>query len=103
MFRQVPGDVIAQPVSPHMLPTQPEAAAEYTAARRPQIGPFWHCRTEMNAKKPDDEQYTDEEAERRAAAALRRSLTTPHKPQEMIGKVGRAQRKRSAKSAPKAR
>ena len=54
-----------------------------------------------------DEQYSDEEADRRATEALRRSLTTPHKPQkEMVGRVGRAQAKRGTKrsnSAPKAR
>lgn len=37
-----------------------------------------------------DEQYTDQEAERRATEALRRSLTTPYKPQrELVGKAGR--------------
>jgi hypothetical protein len=55
----------------------------------------------------DDEQYSDEEAERRATEALRRSLTTPHKShKDMIGKVGRTQSKRGttrSKSAPKAR
>jgi hypothetical protein len=54
----------------------------------------------------DDEQYSDEEAERRATEALRRALTTPPKPQkEMVGKVGRvkSKRKRPIKSAPKAR
>ena len=42
----------------------------------------------------------------RNAEALRRSLTSPPKPQkEMVGKVGRpkAKRKRPVKSAPKAR
>jgi hypothetical protein len=59
----------------------------------------------MQRQDRDDEQYSDEEAERRATEALRRSLTTPHKPQkEMVGKVGRAQSKRGPrrpKSAPK--
>jgi hypothetical protein len=53
----------------------------------------------------DDDSYSDEETERRATEALRRSLTTPPKPQkEMVGKVGRpkAKRKRAVKSAPKA-
>jgi hypothetical protein len=53
-----------------------------------------------------DDQYSDEETERRATEALRRSLTSPPKPQkEMVGKVGRAKakRKRPLKSAPKAR
>jgi hypothetical protein len=59
----------------------------------------------MNDQGSDD-QYSDEETERRATAALRRALSTPPKPQrEMVGKVGRAKpkRKRSVKSAPKAR
>jgi hypothetical protein len=55
----------------------------------------------------DDDQYSDEETERRATEALRRALTTPPKPQkQMVGKTERAQktkRKRSVKSAPKAR
>jgi hypothetical protein len=58
------------------------------------------------AKKNADDQYSDEETERRATEALRRSLTTPPKPQkEMVGKVSRpnAKRKRSVKSAPKTR
>lgn len=58
------------------------------------------------SNKESDEQYSDEETERRATEALRRSLTSPPKRQkEMVGKVGRpkAKRKRSVKSAPKAR
>jgi hypothetical protein len=54
----------------------------------------------------DDEQYSDEEAARRATEALRRSLTTPHKTQkEMVGRVGRAKAPRvtKPKSAPKGR
>jgi hypothetical protein len=54
----------------------------------------------------NDDQYSDEETERRATEALRRALTTPPKPQkELVGKVGRgkAKRKRPVKSAPKAR
>ena len=44
----------------------------------------------------NDDQYSDEETERRATEALRRALTTPPKPQkEMVGKVGRAKQKRS--------
>jgi hypothetical protein len=54
-----------------------------------------------------DDQYSDEETERRATEALRRALTTPPKPQkELVGKTERAKkarRKRSVKSAPKAR
>jgi hypothetical protein len=60
----------------------------------------------MSDKRNDDEQYSDEETERRATDALRRSLTSPPKPQkEMVGKVGRpkAKRKRPLKSDPKAR
>lgn len=49
----------------------------------------------MTGQDRKDEQYSDEEAERRAPEALRRSLTTPHKPQkEMGGRVGRAKTKR---------
>jgi hypothetical protein len=54
----------------------------------------------------NDDQYSDEETERRATEALRRALTTPPKPQkEMVGKVGRPRpkRKRRVKSDPKAR
>jgi hypothetical protein len=54
-----------------------------------------------------DDQYSDEETERRATEALRRALTTPAKPQkELVGKTERAKkakRKRSVKSSPKAR
>jgi hypothetical protein len=60
----------------------------------------------MSDQGNDDDQYSDEETERRATEALRRALTSPPKPQkEMVGKVGRAKakRKRSIKSAPKAR
>jgi hypothetical protein len=56
------------------------------------------------SKKDADDQYSDEETERRATEALRRAITTPPKPQkEMVGKVGRPKRKRPVKSAPKAR
>jgi hypothetical protein len=55
----------------------------------------------------ENDQYSDEETERRATEALRRSLTTPPKPQkEMIGNVGRPKarkRKRPVKNVPKAR
>jgi len=60
----------------------------------------------MTRGRSDDDQYSDEETERRATDALRRSLTTPPKPQkEMVGRVGRAKakRKRPVKSVPKAR
>jgi hypothetical protein len=59
----------------------------------------------MKARNEDD-QYSDEETERRATQALRRALTTPPKPQkEMVGKVGRpkAKRKRPVRSAPEGR
>jgi hypothetical protein len=55
---------------------------------------------------PDDT-YSDEEAERRAREAIRRSFEMPYRPQkEMVGKVGRAKAPRSrkpAKSAPEDR
>jgi hypothetical protein len=60
----------------------------------------------MSEKGSNDDQYSDEETERRATEALRRALTTPPKPQrEMVGKVGRprTRRKRPVKSDPKAR
>jgi hypothetical protein len=60
----------------------------------------------MSDQGRDDDQYGDAETERRATEALRRSLTSPPKPQkEMVGKVGRAKgkRKRSVKSDPTAR
>jgi hypothetical protein len=60
----------------------------------------------MKNQAKDDDQYSDEETERRATEALRRALTTPPKPQkEMVGKVGRAKpkRERPVKSDPKAR
>lgn len=58
-----------------------------------------------NAAEPD-EVYSDEEADRRAKEAIRRSFEMPHRPQkDMVGKVGRAKAPRSAKpkSAPKDR
>jgi hypothetical protein len=51
-----------------------------------------------------DDQYGDEETERRAREAIRRSFQTPYKPQkEIVGKVGRSiQRKpRSSKTTKK--
>jgi hypothetical protein len=43
----------------------------------------------------DDDQYSDEEAARRATEALRRSLTMPRRTQkEMVGKVGAPNRGR---------
>ena len=48
----------------------------------------------------DDDQYSDEEAARRATEALRRSLTMPHKPQkEMVGKVGAPNRGRPTRQS----
>ncbi len=44
------------------------------------------------AKKPDD-QLTDEEAEVRAAAAMRRALATPYKPQSDL-RVGEKPKKK---------
>jgi len=53
----------------------------------------------MDRKQSD--QYSDEEAQRRAERALRHALTTPYKPQrELVGKTPRARamaRKRKAK------
>jgi hypothetical protein len=49
-------------------------------------------------------EFSDEEAERRATEALRRALTTPYKPQrELVGKKKRvlSERKERPKSAPK--
>jgi hypothetical protein len=51
-------------------------------------------------------EYSDEEAARRATDALRRALTTPYKPQrELVGKRRWviSKDKRKPKSAPKAR
>ena len=48
------------------------------------------------AKKRTNDTVSDAEAERRATDALRRALTTPHKPQKaMVGKAdGRTKRKK---------
>jgi hypothetical protein len=57
-------------------------------------------------RQDQSDQYSDEETERRARDAIRRSFEIPHKPQkEMVGKVGRAQSKRGTKpkSDPKGR
>jgi hypothetical protein len=54
--------------------------------------------TSQMTNRRSHDQYSDEETERRATEALRRALTTPPKPQkEMVGKVGRAKQKRSAR------
>ena len=48
-----------------------------------------------------DDQYSDEEAARRATEALRRSLTMPRRTQkEMVGKVGAPNRGRPRRSPP---
>ncbi len=57
---------------------------------------------------PDEkeDQYNDEEAERRAREAIRRSFQTPYKPQkEFVGKTERARDRqaRRPKSPPKSR
>jgi hypothetical protein len=53
-------------------------------------------------KASDGDQVSDDEAERVARDAIRRSFQTPYKPQkEMVGKVGRpSQRKRAPSKAP---
>jgi hypothetical protein len=53
--------------------------------------------------KEQDSAYPDEEAERRAREAIRRSFEMPYKPQkEMVGKVGRpARQKRTPSKTPK--
>ena len=51
-------------------------------------------------KHENDEWYTDEEAERRAREAIRRSFEIPHKPQkEMVGKVGAPNRGRPSRGS----
>lgn len=55
-----------------------------------------------------NEQYSDEEAERRAFEALQRALNMPYKPQrELVGTTDRARaaakKKRKAKSYPRAK
>jgi hypothetical protein len=55
----------------------------------------------MNSDRKDD-QYSDEQAERRATEALRRALTTPYKPQrEMVGKTKPNSRTRQSKAVEK--
>ena len=57
----------------------------------------------MRGMKTSDEELSDEEAERRARDAIRRSFGMPYKPhKEMVGKVGRpSQRKRAPSKATK--
>jgi hypothetical protein len=52
----------------------------------------------MGKKQPDE--LTDEQAEERANAALRRALTTPYKPQSEM-KVGKPKKKRPTKKTQK--
>jgi hypothetical protein len=57
----------------------------------------------MKATDTEDE-YSPEETERRAKAAIRRSFEMPYKPQkELVGKTprARARKPKSAKSSPK--
>ena len=52
----------------------------------------------------DEEKYSDEETERRAREAIRRSFETPYKPQkEFVGKTERARSRkpRRPKTLPK--
>jgi hypothetical protein len=42
--------------------------------------------------KPNDEKYSEEETERRRKAALKRMLSTPHKPHRPIGKKKKSPR-----------
>jgi hypothetical protein len=53
--------------------------------------------------KAESNQYTDEQTERRAREAIRRSFEMPYKPQKaLVGKTKRARaRKRKAKGSPK--
>jgi hypothetical protein len=50
----------------------------------------------MSKKSADD--LSDEETEARATAALRRALTTPHKPQSEM-KLGRKKKKAATKKS----
>ena len=51
------------------------------------------------ATKPTPETYSDEEAERRANKAIRRSFEMPYKPhKELVGKTPRARARKRASS-----
>jgi hypothetical protein len=53
----------------------------------------------MTPPETSDDTYSDEETERRANEAIRRSFQTPYKPhKEMIGKVGRVSPRKRATS-----
>ena len=52
----------------------------------------------MVRKEP--EQYSEEEAERRFRDAIKRAVTTPHKPQsDLVGKTDRAKSRKRLKVA----
>jgi hypothetical protein len=90
----VPWEVIAQPVSPHMLSGKPEAVAEDTAAWRPQIGAF--CHGERMGE--TDDQYGPEETVQRMERGLRRFLNTPPQPHGKNPKAPPPKRKERAAS-----
>jgi hypothetical protein len=53
----------------------------------------------MDGSESDADAHTDEETERRARNAIRRSFEMPHRPQkEMVGKTGRPSRRKRASS-----
>jgi hypothetical protein len=60
----------------------------------------------VRSRPAKDEEYSDEEAERRAREAIRRSFEMPHKPYKtLVGTTPRAKamaRRKAAKGAPKA-
>src|SRR5690349_9909229 len=62
----------------------------FSASKRGMARAILPCMTEK-----DDDQYSDEETERRAREAIRRSFEMPYKPQkELVGKVGAPNRGR---------
>jgi len=50
----------------------------------------------MDDKRGDDESYSEAEAEKRREDALKRMLSTPHKPHKPLGKRKRKTTKRKA-------